>query len=100
MTTTSEFALSAIAQVPTPTTRAADPRSARLEDIESDTRRLGVGDIDDDDIGELSLRDRACSRCPDIASATNDCDLSIHDLPSDWITRLLLAAQPARSFAA
>jgi hypothetical protein len=59
---------------------AADDR-ARLVDVERHTRRLRLGDVDDDDIGELLLRDGARNRHTDVAGATDHSDFAIHAMP-------------------
>ena len=101
ITTTSEFALSAKSLVPTPIDargRAFD--RARLVDVERDARRLGLGDVDDDDVGELLLRDRARHRGADIACAADHRHFSIHAvclLPSfPAITRVASSAPTRR----
>ena len=44
----------------------------------ADPGRLGLGDVDDHDIGELLVRDRPGHRGADVARAANNCDFSIH----------------------
>ena len=41
-------------------------------------RRPSVGDVHDDDVRQLLLRDRARHRCANVARAADDCHFSIH----------------------
>ena len=50
----------------------------RLVDVERDARGLLLGDVDDDDVGQLLLRDRASHRHADVAGATYHCHFAIH----------------------
>jgi hypothetical protein len=59
---------------------AADDRTG-LVDVERDARRLGLGDVDDDDVGEFLLRNGPGNRHTDVAGATNHGDFTIHAMP-------------------
>ena len=50
----------------------------RLVDIERHPCGLLLGDVDDDDIGQLLLRDRSSHRHADVAGATDHCHFAIH----------------------
>ena len=54
---------------------------ARLVDVERDARRLLLGDVDDDDIGQFLLRDGARHRHADVAGAAYHCHFAIHAVP-------------------
>ena len=51
---------------------------ARLENVERHTGGLLVGDVDDDDVGQLFLRDAARDRRADVSCSADDCDFAIH----------------------
>jgi hypothetical protein len=51
---------------------------ARFENIECDTGRFLVGDIDNDHIGEFFFGDAARNRCANIPCAAHDRHFSIH----------------------
>ena len=58
--------------------RVRSPHRARLEHVERDAGRLLIGDVDDDDIGQLLVRDPARDRGSDISRSTDDCNFAIH----------------------
>ena len=63
-------------------TRESDPSIGHASSMSRrDARRLLVGDVDDDDVGELLVGDRARDRRADGAGAADDCDFSIHEAP-------------------
>ena len=53
-------------------------RSGTPRDVERDARRLLVGDVDDDDVGELLVGDAAGHRRADVAGAAHHCHFAIH----------------------
>ena len=61
---------------------------AGLEHVERDPGRLLVGDVDDDDVGELLVGNRARHRGADGARATDDCHFSVHEDSSAVSRRL------------
>ena len=61
--------------------RAVD--RARLEHVERDARRLLIGDVDDDDVGQLLVGDTARHRRAHIACAADDRNFAIHSMSPD-----------------
>ena len=79
MTTTSELALSAKSLVPTPITRAAEPSIGHDSiNVERDAGRFRVGNVNDNHVGELFLRDRTRYRRANIARSADHRHFPIH----------------------
>ena len=76
-TTMSEFALSGVV-AGAEHACVRSPDGARLEHVERDARSFLVGDVDDDDVGELLVGDTAGDRRADVSRATDDGHFSIH----------------------
>ena len=95
MTTTSELAVSfqPASSAPAPMIRESDPSIGHASmHVERDALRLLVGDVDDDDVGQLLVGDRARHRRADVAGAPDDRDFSIH--ASSTITESLDQQSP------
>ena len=77
MTTTSESGrVGVVAAADQPRVGALD--RARLEHVERHARRLLVGDVDDDDVGQLLDGDGARHGGADVAGAADHGDFAVH----------------------
>ena len=88
MTTTSELAVCGVVGAADDAAVRPGDR-ARLEHVERDARGLLVGDVDDDDVGQLLVGDTAGDGRADVAGSTHHGHFAIHRLNHPcWLTRL------------
>ena len=91
MTTTSEPALSA-KSVAADQARVGSLDRAGLEHVERDALGLRLGDVDDHDIGQFLVGDRARDGGPDVARAADDGDFPVHARTSACMFSMIASA--------
>ena len=77
--------------------RESDPSIGHASSMSSaDAGRLRLGDVDDDDVGQLLVGDRARDRRADVAGAAYHCHFSVHQCASMGDCQIAEAASIAR----